>query len=326
MFVFVPDLDYKIAAKRKVGDSSFLVRFWKLYTIDIYGFPHFFLMETSYFFQIITKIMIENLQEKKRLLQEVYSKAGNDSSETSISGIFKYLERIFLDEFNFTLSYRTMLGYHEDIVDNNKKKKIKPLILDLYCKYIGFIDFNHYREERKINYKNDTDDTEVNVTVTKGNSLSETMSNIMIVIKNQPIFNIPQMAKNGMGIGAVILILFASFSSGKGGLKIFDQENQCMYWDGDEYKLTSCNDKNPKHQLLPVDTVRLKYFKKITRPDTLTVENGLGNSWYTKYDNVVEFFTMDGINPDNGKSLRDASRHMITKYAGKNAGALLIGE
>lgn len=270
--------------------------------------------------------MAKNLQEKKKLLQEVYAKAENDSSGTSVSGILKYLQVILLQNFKINLNYRTMLGYYQSIVDNNEDATIKLATLDVFSKYLGFNDFNHYREKIGVNYKNDTDDTEVNVTVTKGHSFSEAMSSIMIVIKNQPIFNIPQMAKNGMGIGAIVLILFASFSSGKGGLKIFDEENQCMYWDGDEYKLTSCNDKNPKHQLLPVDTVRLKYFKKITRPDTLTIENGLGNSWYTKYDNAVEFFTMDGINPDNGKSLRDASRHMITKYAGKNAGSLLMEE
>jgi len=263
--------------------------------------------------------MAKNLQEKKKLLQEVYAKAEKDGSGTSISGILKYLQVILLRDFKINLNYRTMLGYYQSIVDLNKDVTIKPATLDLFSKYLGFNDFNHYRKERKTHYKNDTDDTEVNVTVTKGNSLSETMSNIMIVIKNQPIFNIPQMAKNGMGIGALILILFAGFSYGGNGVK----ENQCMYWDGDEYKLTSCDDKNPKHQLLPADTVKLKYFKKITRPDTLTVENGLGNSWYTKYDNAVEFFTMDGINPDNGKSLRDATRYMITKYAGKNADPIM---
>ncbi len=261
--------------------------------------------------------MIENLQEKKKLLQEVYLKAKDDSSETSISGVYKYLERVFLDEFRFPLNYRTMLGYHEEIVDNDKYKKIKPPILNLYSNYLGFENFNDYKKQRQINYKEENEDTEVNVTVKKGNSLSETMSNIMIVIKNQPIFNIPQLAKNGMGIGALVLTLVAGLAYG-GHPEMFEKQ-RCMYWDGDEYKLTSCNDKNPKHQLLPLDTVKLKYFKKITRPDTLTVDNGVGNSWYTKYDNKVEFFKMDGINPDNGKSLKNATEHMIIKYAGFNA-------
>lgn len=254
--------------------------------------------------------MAKNLQEKKKLLQEVYAKAEKDGSGTSISGILKYLQIILLQDFKINLNYRTMLGYYQSIIDNNEDATIKPATLDVFSKYLGFNDFNHYREKRGVNY-NDTADTEVNVTVTKGHSFSEAMSSIMIVIKNQPIFNIPQMARNGMGIGAIVLILFTSLN---GGLRIPEKNDRCMYWDGDEYKLTSCDDKNPKHQLLPADTVKLKYFKKITRPDTLTVENGLGNSWYTKYDNVVEFFTMDGINPDNGKSLRDATRHMILTY------------
>lgn len=134
----------------------------------------------------------------------------------------------------------------------------------------------------------------------------------------------PSWQKNGMGIGALVLTLVAGLAYG-GGVDVF-KSPKCMYWDGNEYKVTSCNDMNPKHKLIPIDTVRLKYFKKITRPDTLTVENGLGNSWYTKYDNEVEFFTMDGINPDNGKSLRDATEHMITKYAGENAQPLFVEE
>lgn len=260
--------------------------------------------------------MTENLQEKKRLIQEVHSKAKKDGSDTSISGVFKYLERILLDDFRFSLNYRTMLGYYQSIIDNNNDVPIKPITLDMFSKYLGFDNFNHYREKRGINAISPDGNTTVTVsTGGKEKSLSEAVSNIMIIIKNQPIFNVPQMAKNGMGVGAMVMVLIMGFAYG-GGLP---QKSECMYWDGYEYKITHCNDKNPKHQLLPIDTVRLKYFKKITRPDTLTVENGLGNSWYTKYDNKVEFFTMDGINPDNGKSLTNASKHMITKYAGINA-------
>lgn len=218
-----------------------------------------------------------------------------------------------------------MLGYYEEIVDNGRNKKIKPPILDLYSNYLGLNDYNHYREKRGMNTV--VPDGNTTVTVTSGGkeqSFQDNGSNnVTVVVKNQPIFNVPQMAKNGMGIGGLIFILLASFSYGKNG-GIFGNNSECMYWDGYEYKLTSCNDKNPKHQLLPVDTVKLKYFKKITRPDTLTIENGFGNSWYTKYNNEVEFFTMDGINPNNGKSLKDATEHMITKYAGENAEPMLM--
>ena len=57
--------------------------------------------------------------------------------------------------------------------------------------------------------------------------------------------------------------------------------------------------------------------KKITRPDTLTVENALGKVWYAKSNRRVEFFTHHGIHPENGKTLREATAYMIEKYAKK---------
>ncbi|PXW14515.1 hypothetical protein C8D70_107224 [Chryseobacterium sp. CBTAP 102] len=266
-------------------------------------------------------------EKRKLLIKAAYETAKKELGiETdSYSTVFDFLSQKLEEKFESSKDGRTFVRYYKRLVNENRDYDIDDITLDQLSWYVDYDNFKDFSENYTI--RRDNGETQIEMRIGNDeNSFSERLSKIIINITNAPVFNIPQMAKNGMGIGAIVLILFASFSSGKGGLKIFEEENQCMYWDGDEYKLTSCNDKNPKHQLLPVDTVRLKYFKKITRPDTLTVENGLGNSWYTKYDNAVEFFTMDGINPDNGKSLRDASRHMITKYAGKNAGSLLIEE
>ncbi|WP_343680964.1 hypothetical protein [Chryseobacterium arthrosphaerae] len=258
--------------------------------------------------------MAENLQEKKKLLEEVYSKAKNDGSETSKSGVFKYLQVVLLEKYKINLSYRTMLGYYERIVEDNRDKTIKPSTLNLFSKYLDCEDFKEFKEKRGMNVTN-TDGTTVEVKVGHHDRFfTDTISNIIIEIKNAPIFNIPPLAKNGMGVGALILTLTAGLA-----YKGMFNKLECMYWNGNEYKLTSCNDKNPKHHLIPIDTVRFKYFKKVTRPDTLTVKNALGKAWYSKSDNVVEFFTMDGVNPDNGKDLDIASKHMLTKYAGDSA-------
>lgn len=266
-------------------------------------------------------------EKRKLLIKAAYETAKKELEiETnSYSTIFDFLSQKLEEKFGSSRDGRTFVRYYDRLIQKNRDYSIDDLTLDQLSWYVGYNNFKDFSE----NYSIRRDHGETQIEMKIGNdehSLSERLSKIIINITNAPVFNIPQMAKNGMGIGAMILILFASFSSGKGGLKIFDEENQCMYWDGDEYKLTSCNDKNPKHQLLPADTIKLKYFKKITRPDTLTIENGLNNSWYTKYDNVVEFFTMDGINPDNGKSLKNATSHMITKYAGKNSQHFLIEE
>lgn len=254
-------------------------------------------------------------EKRKLLIKEAYRTAKKELEiETdSYSTVFDFLSQKLEEKFGFSKDGRTFVRYHKRLVKENEDYPIDPVTLDQLSWYVGCNNFKDFSENYTI--KKDQRETQIELKIGHDeDSLSEKLSKIIINITNTPVFNIPQMAKNGMGIGAMVLILFASFSSGK-----FDEENKCMYWDGDEYKLTSCDDKNPKHKLIPIDTVKLKYFKKITRPDTLTVENGLGNSWYTKYDNVVEFFTMDGVNPDNGKDLENASKYMLTKYAGDSA-------
>ena len=60
-----------------------------------------------------------------------------------------------------------------------------------------------------------------------------------------------------------------------------------------------------------------KMIRKITKPDTLTIENALGKVWYDKSNGKVEFFTHYGIHPENGKTLKEVSSHILEVYAKK---------
>ena len=116
-----------------------------------------------------------------------------------------------------------------------------------------------------------------------------------------------------MGLGFLGLFLTAgSFVHFNGNF----QKKDHMYWDETEYRLTTATDFNPKHKVMVLDTIKFKYFKKITRPDTLYVYNAMNNVWYSKCQNVIEFFTMDGANPKNDKDLRPVSEYILEKYAG----------
>ncbi|WP_379969491.1 hypothetical protein [Epilithonimonas sp. UC225_85] len=85
---------------------------------------------------------------------------------------------------------------------------------------------------------------------------------------------------------------------------------QCMYWNGKEYIPEDCNDT--KNGLVAIDMKLVANFKKITRPDTIS---SIKNVWYSKCKNVVEFFTDNGINPENGRDLRPLTPYMLEKYA-----------
>lgn len=264
-------------------------------------------------------IMSKFLPQKKKLLEDVYEKASNEAIETSFNGILLHLEQILKDEHE-SLSYKTFENYYKTIVEKEEDYNIKKSILDNLCQYLGYDTFKDYCSEWKtIEY-----------------TIQHTISKIVITIINKPVFTMPEfMKQNGFGIVELTfvgLLLTGSFVFSNSKRKLQKQENlsvfsffgntepvkekKCMYWDKFEYKLADCEDDRPYLDLQPVNFKLLKYFKKIKRKDTLTVDNALGKTWYSKYNGNVEFFTMDGVDPDTGKELDQSSSRMILKYAG----------
>lgn len=98
--------------------------------------------------------------------------------------------------------------------------------------------------------------------------------------------------------------------------KIIPRKKECMYWNGEFYEEVFCDELIVGKEVIALSKEK-ELLKKITRPDTLTVENALGKVWYDKSNNEVEFFTHHGIHPENGKTLREATAYMIEKYAKK---------
>lgn len=86
-------------------------------------------------------------------------------------------------------------------------------------------------------------------------------------------------------------------------------DKQCMFWNGKEYIEEDCNDT--RNGLVAIDLKLVDNFKKITKPDTIKSIKGI---WYSKYNNLIEFFTADGINPENNKELHPLTTHMLNKY------------
>ncbi|PUB29567.1 hypothetical protein C8J95_106222 [Elizabethkingia sp. YR214] len=268
--------------------------------------------------------MAKFLAQKKKLLEDIYEKASSETTEISFSGITKYLERTFKDDYKIQLSYKAFENYYKAIVkEENGDYNIKTNILDDLSKYLGYNTFKEYCSEwRTIEY-----------------SINHTISKIVINIVNKPLLTLPDFfqKKSNMGIIGIILLL-GTFIGGVGFIRqksgllrnesITDSiihliggvepKKECMYWNDSTYTATVCEDKNPHRLIIPIDSTELNYFKKITRPDTLTIENALDKIWYSKRWNHVDFFTTinrKGTNPKNGATLRPVTETIIEKYA-----------
>lgn len=91
-------------------------------------------------------------------------------------------------------------------------------------------------------------------------------------------------------------------------------KNQCMYWANEGYASINCDEKMAQVQIIALDESKLKYFKKITRPDTLTISDIKG-VWYSKINKVVELYTSPGNHPiHTDKQLKPLSKYMFNKY------------
>ncbi|MFL9833934.1 hypothetical protein [Chryseobacterium terrae] len=270
------------------------------------------------------------MSKRKLLINEVFKKAKEDSGKTSKNGLASFLWVYFEEHLNFTISERTFVRYYEDYVLGHYERDIEPEKLDKLSQYLDYKNFADF-SSTFIKKDDEANKTTVKISVDKEEeSLSEKLSNIIINITNEQNFKMPEfMKKNGMGIMEIALLV--CFTTGsiafskkpntqtptKGFAGILQSESNCMYWDKSEYKPIDCQDKNPIYNhRIPFDYERMEYFKRIERKDTLTVDNAFGKVWYSKFNGEVEFFTDDGVDPNNGRELRKATEYIIDKYGG----------
>lgn len=275
------------------------------------------------------------MSKRKLLIHEVFQKIKSKSEKDTKNGWATDLSDDIERKLGFIISVKTLSRYHDSFITGIKEETgIETLILNKLSEYLDYKDFTEF--SRTFTKKDDeANKTTVKISVDKDEeSLTEKLSNIIINITNEQNFKMPEfMKQNGFGIVELVFVLLmitgtSGFGSGKFGkdenimrLGIFGgsevaKKEECMYWAENEYRLAYCDDKNPQHNVIPLDTIQLKYLKRIERKDTLTVENAYGKVWYSKYNGVVDFFTNDGVDPNNGRELRKATEYIIDKYAG----------
>jgi hypothetical protein len=135
-----------------------------------------------------------------------------------------------------------------------------------------------------------------------------------------PITTILRPKKSGIKPSKGLATVMLSLMLGTGGIGwltgkvLAPASGNCMYWHEDHYEPVSCNQKIPHARVIALDTVKLKNFRKITRPDTLTYE-AMGKVWYCKINGKLEFYTSDGEHPVVfGRELKAITIYIIDKY------------
>lgn len=276
--------------------------------------------------------MGENYQRKRILVQKVFEKVKNETQRNTKNSIAEYLSTHFEDRFSLSRDTATYARYHRRLIERNEDYNIDDLMLKHLSQYLGYQNFGDFSQN--ISIEKEKGDTTVKISINEDEeSLSVRLSNIFVTITNAPVFNLSEFLQNNKAnMGIIGVILAGSLIGGtmydkdkpNSGITTTTgfllKEKKCMYWNDSTYTATVCEDKNPHRIIIPIDSTELDYFKKITRPDTLTSENALGKIWYSKRWNKVDFFTTTnrkGTNPKNGATLRPVTEMIIEKYAHK---------
>ncbi|WP_027378727.1 hypothetical protein [Chryseobacterium daeguense] len=277
----------------------------------------------------------------KLLINEVFRQAEDESGKTSKNGLASYLN-VHLETHKIFLNERTFVRYYDAFVLGIKKEiNPDPDTLNKLSKYLGYRDFADFsrtfvKKDEKLNK------TTVKISVDEDEeSMSEKFSKLIINITNEQHFKMPDfIKKNGVGILEMAFVLLfvtggvvfpntksnSQNSTTPSMLTLWgkpDTDKKYMYWDGEMYIPTNSTDVGPEFNVVAIDLYKVKHFKRITRKDTMTVENSVGRTWYSKYNGDVQFFTADGVDPDNGRELRKSTDFIITKYAGPNTDSLV---
>lgn len=105
-----------------------------------------------------------------------------------------------------------------------------------------------------------------------------------------------------LGIGVILSVYFLVSLQEKSTVK----DGACMFWAADHYESIPCQTMGDT-LVVPLDSLRLANFRKITRPDTIT-RYSIGKLWYILIDGGIEFYTMGGRHPmERKKKLRPVS-------------------
>lgn len=266
--------------------------------------------------------------KKKTLVKTAFEQAKDELSKNGKSPRAAYINSLFEEKFGFAKNERTFVRYYTNLVEKNIDQDIDGITLNQLSKYVGYKDYGDFCKNSTFT-KSTGDSTTVKVSINDDEeSISEKISKIFITVTNNPSFTIPEFLTKQSNLGIIGVILCGSVIVGSKMYKADDRTpeiinsgnklgllsvpKQCMYWNGKEYVPEDCG--QPKDNLIAIDPKKVANFKKITRPDTINSVKGI---WYSKYQNEVEFFTADGINPENGKDLNPLTDHILYKYTNR---------
>lgn len=116
-----------------------------------------------------------------------------------------------------------------------------------------------------------------------------------------------------IGIAAVLFLASAYTIN-----HAFFPEKECMQWQKDHYEKVDCSVANQGiatvNEVVPVNEREINLKRIEVNKETLFIENGKPQVWYSKIKGKIYYFNTYGTNPETGKPLKPITEYIIKKY------------
>lgn len=216
-----------------------------------------------------------------QLLEEAFEKAGKESGKDSMHGSAEFLAEYFIDEYKFSISYKSLIRYYKKESPPNQQVK------NYLANFIGYENYEAFV----------LDNSPAQV-----EEISEPLS-----FKPKP-----EIRSKKIALISLLLVSITGISSYVG---FQSGAEDCMVWKEDQYVAIPCTGAANEESY---NGYVLENLRKIEVSDTTTFfKNGAARIWYNKSNNKLEYFTSPGIHPENGKTLRPITEYMIARYVRK---------
>lgn len=230
-----------------------------------------------------------------QIVEKVFEKAKKEHASHSRYALSNHIS----DKTN--LSSKTLERAYDRYIDKKSKHGAPNAeSIDLLCTYLGYNDYedwakgNHFKKKKVAKKKvvQNGDGKEKRLVIT-----------ISIAISIGLLFFIAQ-RWNGI----------ADFN------KNYVKEAQCMTWADSIYVKVYCNEaplSNYGTKVEPLNEERLVNMKQVAVHAAFKFfsEDGKPLIWYYKNkEGEIEYFTAPGLHPENGKTLRKITPHIIQTY------------
>ncbi|WP_299781324.1 hypothetical protein [uncultured Formosa sp.] len=242
---------------------------------------------------------------KKKLFQDLFTKAEKQSGKNTKHGLSSHLENIFIDDLKFPVNKITFVRYFEKYIEGSESITNNPNteLLNTISKYLHYNSYEDYVSKHDLNIEKEilVEDSK------KDNIIKNTTPKT-----NKPL-NILKTHKWTFLIATMLCIGFISFH--------ITNKEHWMVWQGDHYIESEFDtERFNLGQLKLYNKDRIHTFRKVeVNCETIFFnKNGKVKIWYGKNLNKeLEYFTSYGLHPETGKTLDPITKYMINKYACK---------